>query len=86
MLIECASARRHQCLERLKFYWITEEVLVLVCTLIKETWSCDGGWHKTWQLPPSERVKVCSTTSSCQGFIVQALSHMFPLLEGCPTN
>ena len=59
---------------------------MLVCTFIKETWPCDGGWHKTWQLPPSESVKVCSTTSLCQGFIAQALSHMFPFLEGCPTN
>ena len=63
MLIKCASARRHQCLERLQFYWRTEEVLVLVCTFIKETWPCDGGWHKTWQHPPSESVEVCSTTS-----------------------
>ena len=61
-------------------------VLVLVCTFIKETWPCDGGWHKTWLHPPSESVEVCSTTSLCQGFIAQDLSHMFPRLEGCPTN
>ena len=70
----------------MKFYWITEEVLVPVCTSVKETWSCDGGWHKTWLHPPSESVEVCSTTSLCQGFIAQELSHMFPRLEGVQRN
>ena len=55
----------------MKFYWRTEEVLVLVCTFIKEPWSCDGGWHKTWLHPPSESVEVCSTTLLCQGFTAQ---------------
>ena len=59
---------------------------MLVCCFIKETWSCDGGWHKTWLHPPSESVEVGSTTSLCQDFIAQDLSHMFPRLEGGPTN
>ena len=63
-----------------KFNWRTKEVLVLVCTFIKEPWPCDGGWHKTRLHPPSESVDVCSTTSLCQGFIAQDLSHMFPRL------